>query len=359
MFTTIDTSGIRISALDLADDRLAVVRERGRDGELRCQHCAQPAILRAGKVVRWHFSHAPGAQCPFAHEPVERLQARAVLYGWLAAQFGPRVTVEKMPDGLPAPHPVDGWVDMEDGRKFAYFVVDRRLDREHREKMHWLYHSADVSLHWVFLARWMRRPDGIERDRLRLSGTESDCKAASDYNTPYAAHTGAGYRTLHYIDARTRHLTTFRALRPFDCTRGYVGTEVRTEIASVSAEPATGEFVHPGEAERLAGFVQARQFAEAERQRQRDLLWQRADEDARERERLQAEGTHRGVHNSTGVPDTVPSSPDVPGIGNGKWEAACVFCRAVTRNWYRSSVGTGSCVCLTCRRGGVDDDRQI
>jgi len=358
MFTAMGISGNRVSALDEADDeRLAILRDQGRAGALRCQHCDEPVILRAGKVIRRHFSHAPGAQCPFAHEPANRLEARAALYRWLKYQFGERAATEKMPgNDLPVPHPIDGWVETSDGRTLAYFVVDRRLDAETRAYMRGLYEQAGIILHWVFLTRWIRRPEGSASHKLKLTGTERDCLSISEYNVPHGSPNGACYRSLHYLDARTQQLTTFRAMRSFDCRNGYRGTEITSPLSSVTAEAATGEFVHMGEPERLLEFHEAQRQAEIERQQHRELLRRRADEDAREWERLRVERASAS-HGTSEVP-VESTAPNVQRVGSG-WEATCIFCAAYTRKWYRSSPGSGRCVCLVCRRAGVDDGRSI
>ncbi|HEX9019181.1 MAG TPA: competence protein CoiA family protein, partial [Anaerolineaceae bacterium] len=90
--------------------RIDALREMDHADLLVCQGCRQPLRVKAGELKRAHFAHKHLQACSYGSQSLEILEARAVLYDWLLAQFGEQVTVEKQVEGGDLPRPVDCWV---------------------------------------------------------------------------------------------------------------------------------------------------------------------------------------------------------------------------------------------------------
>src|SRR5512144_1811457 len=95
--------------------RIPELRAMDRADLLVCQGCMQPLRVKAGQHKRAHFAHKHLKACSYGTESPAILNARAVLYEWLVAQFGLGVTVEKQFPESGLPRPVDCWVETERG----------------------------------------------------------------------------------------------------------------------------------------------------------------------------------------------------------------------------------------------------
>jgi hypothetical protein len=73
-------------------------------------------------------------------------------------------------------------------------------------------------------------------------------------------------QSLHYLDGATRRLTTCRGLVAAHPPQGYRADLQEHALEEVRILPSTGEFVHPGEAERLKALHEAAREKEAQRQ---------------------------------------------------------------------------------------------
>jgi competence CoiA-like predicted nuclease len=122
-------SGKEVIILDPEwEERVDHLRSLDRKDLLVCQHCKQPARVRAGKIRRWHFAHKHLKDCPLQHESSTLLVARAILYKWLASKFeASAVTLEKELDQDFLPRPVDCWVEARK-KRFAYWIVESQVE---------------------------------------------------------------------------------------------------------------------------------------------------------------------------------------------------------------------------------------
>lgn len=271
-----------VVSLDLAQAELAAVRAKTRLDQMQCPGCGQPVWFKAGVrgQKRAHFAHKHLGDCPSGHDSPELLQGRALLYEWLKSKpkLADGVAIEKRPEGWPLARPLDVWVEFE-GRRFAYWLVDRRMTPDDRKKL--VEGAADVgaTLNTVLLTHMMRR-NNVPRGVLNLTTTERDLFAeACDYD---AMHGRGSHGSLCYLDEKTAMVTTFRAMRCTEPPQQFSGTEVSNPLMSMLVSPGSGALVHQGETEELGRYrvaerqarpvrameLQQRKAAEAEQRRE-------------------------------------------------------------------------------------------
>ena len=255
MFRAFDTEhGRDVVSLDpVWDGQIEILRGWGRSGRLVCPVCRQAVLLRAGEIMRRHFAHKDLSQCPLGHESAELLAGRAALYAWLNTKFPDGVTLEKNFDADEAdecelPRGVDCWVERPGKRNLAYWLVDGKIDPDERMWIPRFLDARNAALNWVFLPREARR--GRLPGRANLSATERELLTPSEFDAVYCEG-GGSEGSLHCLDPESQVLTTYRALVCVELPQYYEGEEVATELSRVLVLPSTGEFVHPGEYERL------------------------------------------------------------------------------------------------------------
>jgi hypothetical protein len=83
--------------------RLPALRALDRQDLLVCPACRRPVRVRAGRTRRRHFAHKHLENCPYQSASPLLLEARAVLYEWLLAQFGRAERRSGAPAGGPRP----------------------------------------------------------------------------------------------------------------------------------------------------------------------------------------------------------------------------------------------------------------
>ncbi len=374
MFKALDTElGRHVVSLDPAwDGQVEALRGWGRDGRLACPVCRQAVLLRAGEIKRRHFAHRDLSQCPLSHESAEVLAGRATLYAWLNTKFPAGVTLEKQfetePDGgYPLPRSVDCWVERPGKRNLAYWLVDGKIDPDDRLRIPQFFAAYGAALNWVFLPRDARR--GRQPGRVNLSATERELLAPSEFDAVYSAGITSS-RSLHCLDSESQVLTTYRALVCVEAPQYYEGKEVASELKQVLVLPRTGEFVHPGEYERLQVL--------REEQRRREEVRRKARE-AAERRRAEREAAAEAVASravqAQGAPQVQPTRPPSPDRGqapskaldfwaarsswlnrpempaaNEEPEGTCTLCGRRTRDWVVFDTKTGECKCRDCLR---------
>jgi hypothetical protein len=246
MFTAIDTStGEYVDITQVTKDALPAVRKNGQDGVLLCGWCKTKAWIRAGNVYRWHFSHWVAGDCPLAHDSTKLLRARLALCLWLRRKqkWKDCVRMEHRPDGEGGlPRPVDVWVETPAGRKFAYWVINRRAKPEEVRAIAAAIAPTGAALHWVFTSgakEWS--------EARSLPKIEQECIAdASEWDTMYRLRRHNAQGSLHYLDVKGQTMTTVRAVSN---TVGnyHVGIAVTTSMTELSVSPVSGMPVHPAE----------------------------------------------------------------------------------------------------------------
>ncbi len=277
MFRAIDRKHDRSIVIldpDWQGSPLEELRAAGARDELVCPICRAPVLVKAGLIKRRHFAHQNIADCPLQRESAELLAARDMLYTWLRSKYD-NASLEISPDDLMVPRPFDAYVQNDQGRRFGYWVIDRGL--RDRDDMLAAHRSQKLQVHWLFLKQMLKPVERRPR-QARLSTTERDfatrCRFAQPYGTPLS---------LQYVDAQAQVLTTLRGLRPYEPPATFqFERRIDTPLAKVMISPRSGEFVHPGEYERL------RRWLQVEAERKRAALEQARREQERRRQKREA-----------------------------------------------------------------------
>jgi Competence protein CoiA-like family len=322
--------------------RIELLRAMDHTGCLVCQGCRQPLRVKAGGVKRPHFAHKHLKACSYGSESPEILNARAVLYGWLVKQFGSHrnttISLEMQIDGLTLPRPVDCWVETGFG-VFAYWIIEAGIKLEPREAIRAAFEEAEIRVHYVFLQS-MLNEQKKELHSLFLTPTERVFMQPTGYDQTGALQLEPG-KSLHYLDADRAILITYRSLMLFHAPNWYRGLKKTDSLAVVRASPADGEFVHPGEADRLSAL----------REKQRRLEEKRVKYQARE-----AAWESRLAARSQNHP-TVPTEREAEIQGHPAAGALpCVICGQVTTDYWSTftdETGRRLCRCRECLDRGA------
>jgi hypothetical protein len=325
-------SGQEIIILDTRwKQQIDYLREMDKKDALVCPGCKQPVRVRAGKVKRWHFAHKHLHNCPFERESPKLLMTRAVLYEWLVEKFGEDyVTVEKTIDSTAPPRHIDCWVEKE-GQTFAYWIFDRRMPPDERSQLATNFARLGVPVNRVFVAELLRMEQDLMQDRLHLTTTERTFIQKSEFDAAWQTHFEHLGGSLHYLDADSGILTSFRNLSIVHKPQLYGGKRLEHCLNDVSASSTTGEFVHPGEE------VQRKK-------RQREIEQQKWQAE----ERLQkAKDFFRGESKSKTSPlrieQPIPNQQPFERFGT------CKFCGKETTDWITYFGPTKECICRDCK----------
>ncbi len=240
---------------------IAQLRALAAADTLVCQECHQPVRVRISEVRRSHFAHKHRQDCPYSAESPEILQARAALYEWLGGKFGDRVTIERKLGKLR--RPIDCWVNGGAGG-FAYSIIEGQMKPDDREALTDALSNSAASTHWVFLSA-MLHADGDAPHRVLLTTTERHFLQRCAYDEIQESPWVSSGQSLHYLNPDTLQLTSYRGLVLTHAPQAFEGRTECHPLAAMLVSPRTGEFVHPGEHERLVQY--RREKTEAERQR--------------------------------------------------------------------------------------------
>ena len=328
--------------------RLPELRQLDEGNLLVCQGCLQPVRVKAGRVRRRHFAHKHLKGCSFGSESPEILAARAVLYGWLLERFSApeyAVTLEQQLPLAGLPRPVDGWVEGPGG-PFAWWMIDKGLHLEARQKILQAFEGLKVVVHWVLLAD-MLHLDPHRPKYILLSPTERALLQSSEFDEigwrERLAGTTTG-QTLHYLDVLGEALVTYRSLELVHRPNVFSGLRVEDALAQVEAAARTGEFVHPGENARLRNSRRSRVQHEQELQ-------------AAE-ERFHAWFAPRPVAGPVlnKISEESAQAPDRVSLRSEQAIAyACLHCGQLTSNYWMTTVvdGVRRCKCRECLERGL------
>jgi len=326
---------------------------RGRIDDLRqmdhadllvCQGCRQPLRVKAGEVKRPHFAHKHLKACSFGRESPEILNARAVLYACLHRRFGDAVTVEKQVEGFSLPRPVDCWVESPGG-PLAYWIIESGIKLEPRTAILDAFTRLGVRAHYIFLQAMLNEEEK-EFHSLLLTPTERAFMQSTPYDEILSGVGEVG-KTLHYLDADSARLTTFRALKIHHRPNWFIGVKKSAWLDEISLT-SDGSFVYPNEPARLAAYHQRQQRLERKR---RQIAEREAAFDARSPGRESAPPPPRRWRppsTSAGLP---PAAPEA---------LPCATCGQITSDYWSTfydASGRKLCRCREClaREMGGDD----
>ncbi|MBC8877233.1 MAG: hypothetical protein H8E44_48005 [Planctomycetes bacterium] len=265
MFRASDKTTEEDIVLDYGRDRSRIdaLRNRARSGAFVCPVCSGEVTVKAGEILRWHFSHKTIADCPLGNEPKELLDARMLFYCWLKTKYA-NAQIEEMPSDLSMPRPFDAYTETEHGKRLGYWIMVRGM--RNREPLLELRRDKRVWVHWVFLAQNLKTPGDLT-DAVRLTTTERDFMYRSKYDKPHY-----GGSTLHYLDIQAESLKTLRGLIHCEGPVYQFEHMIQTPLDKVLISPANGELVHPGEHERLKAW-EAEEKKRQEKKSKRAADW--------------------------------------------------------------------------------------
>lgn len=317
--------------------RLEELRALDHADALLCQECLQPVRLRAGAVKRWHFAHKHANNCPYERESPELLEARAMLYRRLVEEFGEQASLERRVGNGALPRAVDCWVDAG-AESIAYWIFDAGLRPEARVRLDLALLRAARHAHYLFTAT-MLRPEAEHPDTLHLTTTERELSRQTYFDLEERAGGFGSGTSLHYLDAATESLITYRQLHLVHEPQGYAGQRWCSPLAAALISRRTGELAHPGELEQARQLHQRKQLAEQAAMERRELpartvlpavALEAAEEEA-----------------ATALP-----TPGQPAAGLADREGVCIFCGRTTTDWWKHDGATGRCKCRDCLRQG-------
>jgi hypothetical protein len=306
--------------------QIPYLRSLDRQDRLACPVCRKPVRVRAGKLRRPHFAHKHLENCPYRTESAVLLETRAVLYEWLVGQYGEDAVDLEVRHAIPSMRrPVDCQVSGGE-REIAYWIIERRMPPDERERLGQYFESSRMAVQWVFTASMINQGDNPST--LFLTTTEREFMRRSDYDAIYTGGKPSPVASLHYLDVDNRVWITYRALRVVHPPQAYHGQRESHPLRMVNARPADGEPVHPGEDARLEGLRQAWQAEEKKKQAASERI-----KDWSGKFKLQEvePGLERELFSQ---------------------EATCVFCGERTSDWWYINKAEGTCKCYACRDKG-------
>jgi hypothetical protein len=317
-------------------NRLSELRNLDLLNRLVCPVCSQPVRIRAGKVRIWHFAHKHLQNCPLQFESPLLLQARAILYEWLLSHFSAEtVSVEKIIPDLTFPRYVDCWVDQEPA-PLIYWVLDTRRPPVERAQLQDAIESSHFQVNPVF-THSLLHPDHLDPRRLFLSTTERAFMVASPYDQTIRGYTVSQGKTIHYLDAENRLLLTYRNLHPIHPPQEFLGVLLKSSLVNIFPSPQNGEFVHPGEDQKLHHIQTETQILLEKRQRTIPRL-------------LKKQTTDLGESYLPGLSSLPTVAPAASIKEHQPFErfSTCRVCGKSTSDWISFDGKTGTCLCRNC-----------
>jgi hypothetical protein len=333
------------------EKQLDQLRLMDKQNLLVCQGCQQPVRVRAGKIKRHHFAHKHLVGCSYGTESPDMLAARAILYHWLLNKYPSEVTIEKKVENITLPHPIDCWVENQN-KIFAYWIIDAGMKSETREKIRGVFDKLKVSVIWVFVSKMLKSDPDHEGDIL-LSPTERKFLQQSEYDFWDQRHfeTDNG-RTIHYLNAETEDLITYRALILDHAPNVYLGREEIHPLVDIKISPKTGEFVHPGEYDQLRKNREEKAMYEEEQKRKK-IKYEQEQQKIKERhsKSLPVFDEENTPTSTNFVPSPEKIMPPHKEIEKG----ICIYCGELTSNWWNiwTENGIRKCMCRECNSKGL------
>ncbi|MFT5700941.1 MAG: hypothetical protein ACI8ZB_003826 [Desulforhopalus sp.] len=265
MFKSIDCeNGRQVIIIDpyWNNETIPELRLKGRENQLNCPVCNKPVNVKAGVKKRWHFAHKNLSDCPLKNESATILQARGLLYKWLHSKYGDQVTIEKHFPDSDLPRPLDCYVEISETEKHGYWILENGL--KSRMSLEISLADLDISTTWVFLSN-MLELDKENQNFVHLSPTERGLAYRSEYNQIYSLCD----LSINYLDIEAASVATLRGLCCVHRPQKYeYDTQLTDRLSEMLISPTSGEFVHPGEYEKL---VKQRVLLEEEKLREKEV----------------------------------------------------------------------------------------
>lgn len=299
------------------DGREENLRELARSGQLVCPGCKQLLWLRTGDVRRRHFAHRDLSECRLGKQTAEVLEAKAQLFNFLDSKFPGRVHIDLELDMPGIENIPDLVVEMEDGRRFTYWIFDRQIRNRNgypkppenkTERTHYIHTESTRSL-------------GPETGIL-LNASQRHFISYSDYDL---ALNRPGIGHLHFFSTSDSTLRIYRGLRCIHGPALHDWKELREgPLESAFVCPESGEFV-------FSDDVVSRE------QRQQNPESSTRNNSRRPRSKIRHDGYES---ESTSNASELASYLNRP--------LRCTECGVETRKWSSASPSEGTCICKEC-----------
>ena len=299
------------------DGREENLRELARSGQLVCPGCKQLLWLRTGDVRRRHFAHRDLSECRLGKQSSEVLEAKAQLFAFLESKFPGRVQIDLELDMPGIGNVPDLVVEMEDGRRFTYWIFDRQIRNRNgypkpaenkTERTHYIHTES----------AWCLGSDS----GIVLSASQRHFISYSDYDL---ALNRPGIGHLHFFSTADSTLRIYRGLHCIHGPALHDWEELREgSLESAVVCPENGELIF--------------------------------SEDVVSREQMQQNpGRSRSSHSRRPLPkirhddyesEVASEAAELASYLNRPLR--CTECGVETRKWSSATPSAGTCVCKEC-----------
>ena len=219
------------------DNSINRVREKCKSGEIVCPECKQQVVVKAGEKKINHFAQKSLGSCPLSSiESANVLQGRKLLYEWLSKKLtskypdNHKLVLEKTFPCEELRRPIDCYVELPNGKKFAYLILDSGI-RSFGEIKQFFY-FMEIPLVRIFLGNMMRLD--LEKELLRLTPTERESITSEEFS-------------LSYLDIESRKYTAYGGLNLRHSPHEYqFVNSISHDLSKMLISPKSGQLVHPG-----------------------------------------------------------------------------------------------------------------
>jgi len=319
----------------IIDDRwnkhsIEELRSCAQNNQLICPECRQPVLVKAGEIKQWHFAHRDTGSCPLTNESQSVLKGRCILYRWLSQKYPGKVSLEKSISDIDLPRPLDCYIETDIKKRFAYWILESGF-RSHGKIKEQLI-GKDVYFQMVFLANMIRKgPE--ELSTLVLTPTERSFAYRSEYNQLYSETKDAA---LTYLDLTNQYLHTFRGL--FIVHKPQIFSykkRLSEQLDKVLISPKNGEFVYPGEYEKLKWIKNKGVTAQNNTGTKSHKNTIPKNKVVKQKSVIKNADRDESISNGNPLDYMTKAYP-------------CKKCNKLTKDWVKLNLSTQTCICRNC-----------
>ena len=226
-----------------------------------------------------------------------------------------------------------------------YWIIDSRRPPDERAHLQEAIKASGLQAHTLFTST-MLHPDEFSLEHIYLTTTERAFMTSSQFDQSIRGYALSQGKTLHYLDAVNRKLITYRNLHLVHPPQEFSGTPINTPLASVALFPSNGEFVHPGEEQKLQKIqIKSQKLFEKQQRTIPNLL--------KKTPLTQNEGGSQ-----IPVPSFETTSRQGKDHNPFDKTAPCSVCGKPTSDWITYDGKTGTCLCRNCYNIQNEDNRK-
>jgi hypothetical protein len=206
-------------------------------------------------------------------------------------------------------------------------------------------------VNWVFAAALIKTEPG-QPAQIHLTTTEREFKTQTDSDIAHPLETFSPGETLHYLDAETASLITYRNLNLRHPPQLFAGRRLESPLDDIQINLQTGDFLHAGETEKIAHFRHTQQHRHEKMRQTLPKLGERFA-------RMVPTG---GKSDLSVLFSNAPGKKSLDGLAPLASEprtgdtvrtpfarvGTCKHCGRQTDDWISYDGRTGTCVCRAC-----------